>query len=81
MKYLIVLFLFLSGCASVSDYRQGCLDGTMESLRLIDPNLAKFLDINSHNEDEMKNRVDTYVCTPLEEKRNQKKFDGNIKNR
>ncbi len=27
MKYLIVLCLLLSGCATVSEYNQGCRDG------------------------------------------------------
>lgn len=33
MKYIIVLCLLLTGCATVSEYDQGCRDG-IESVRI-----------------------------------------------
>lgn len=33
MKYVVVFVLAFSGCATVSDYRQGCQDGVNEFVK------------------------------------------------
>lgn len=59
MRYLIVLFLLLSGCATVSEYGKGCRDGVTHVVSLTQNEGGIF-----HN----KEMVDNF-CNMLETRR------------
>lgn len=62
MKYLILSLLFMCGCATVSDYNQGCRDGLDgAAVQLTQRNIK--VDVGGR---------DRY-CNHLEELRNKKK--------
>lgn len=58
-KLLLLSFLLLSGCASVSEYRQGCYDG-----------LDKYFAYGSDSE--IGTNLTNNICSGLEEKRSER---------
>lgn len=66
MKYLMILFLLLSGCASMSEYKEGCIDGIIQ-----EQGFSEFIkeDDDQGFKDFMRKNADRR-CTELEAKRN-----------
>lgn len=69
MKYLLLAFLLLSGCAS-NEYREGCVDGIIADIKLENQRMGAWFAEDKANEDFVRQNVAQSMCLPLENARN-----------